>query len=208
MKKSTYLIGITGQIGTGKSLLSHYFQQMQVPVYQSDIQCKKLMNNNCFIKKEIIKYFGTQAYIKNNTINSVVISNIVFNNNPASYLKLLCKIIYPWMVLDFKIWQNYHHKKLYLIKDSALLFESGSYKNCDLMINITSSIDTIIKRVRKRSRLHVNQIINRLKLQIPNRYRIKYSNFIINNESDINYLKYKAKTIHNLIINKLKYGKR
>ncbi|WP_185872637.1 dephospho-CoA kinase [Blattabacterium cuenoti] len=207
MKLPTYLIGITGQIGTGKSVLSNFFNIMGIPVYQSDIYSKNLMNNNIFIKKQIIKYFGQQSY-KKNKINSIFISNIIFNNN-VSALKLLCKIIYPWMILHFQIWQNYHHKSLYLIKDSALLFESGSYKNCNLIINIHSSTDKILERVNKRSNLTYNQIINRLKLQITNRDRIKYSNFYIkNNESNINYLKYKAINIHNLIINKLKNGKR
>ncbi|WP_238786190.1 dephospho-CoA kinase [Blattabacterium cuenoti] len=199
------LIGITGKIGSGKSLFSSFFKKKGIPIYYSDKRGKILMNEIDYIKKNIIKYFGINSY-KKGKINRNYLSKIVFNDSIA--LKLLCTIVHPWISIDFKNWMFSMQKNaLYVIKESAILFESGNYKECDLIITIKSTMEKILDRIKKRDNLNENQIINRIKNQISNKKREKKSNIIVNNCSSITFLLKKADIIHNKII-KIKYGKR
>ncbi|WP_185865867.1 dephospho-CoA kinase [Blattabacterium cuenoti] len=203
-----FLIGITGKMGSGKSLFSSFFKKKGIPVYCSDKRGKILMNQTKIIKKNVIKHFGKDSY-KKEKINTTYLSKIVFNNSSA--LKLLCSIVHPWISIDFKNWISSVQKKtLYVIKESAILFESGSYKECDIIITVTSSVENMIERIIKRDNLNENQIINRLKNQISNKKREKKSHFIINNYSSATFLQKKADIIHKLLENlyKNQYGKR
>ncbi|WP_185855387.1 dephospho-CoA kinase [Blattabacterium cuenoti] len=202
------LVGITGKIGSGKSLLSSFFKKKGIPIYSSDNRSKILMNKISFIKNKIIKYFGKDSY-KNEKVNKNYLSNIIFNNYFA--LKLMCKIVHPWINLDFKKWIYTISKKkkniLYAIKESAILFESGSYKKCDTIITTISPMENMIKRVMKRDNITYIDIINRLKNQISNKKRKKKSNIIIYNYSSKIDLQEKAELIHNMIVKKIKkYG--
>ncbi|WP_341666265.1 dephospho-CoA kinase [Blattabacterium cuenoti] len=158
------------------------------------------MNQVKIIKQNIIKSFGKDSYRKNK-INKTYLSEIVFQNPIA--LKLLCTIVHPWVSLDFKQWISYiiriQKKTLYVIKESAILFESNSYKECDFIITITSPKKNMIKRIIKRDNINENQIINRLKNQISNRKREKKSNFVIKNYSSTYYLQKEADRIHKLL---------
>ncbi|WP_185881764.1 dephospho-CoA kinase [Blattabacterium cuenoti] len=201
-----FLIGITGKMGSGKSLFSSFFERKGIPVYSSDKRGKILMNKIDDIKKNIIKFFGEKSYEKNR-INTSFLSEKVFKDPIA--LKLLCSIVHPWVFLDFKNWILSQKKTLYFIRESALLFESGAYKNCDLIITLTSPMEIMIERVMKRDNLKEDQIMNRLNVQIPNREKIKNSNIIIENIQDISFLEKEAKKIHKVIISKIyKNGKR
>ncbi|WP_113738198.1 dephospho-CoA kinase [Blattabacterium clevelandi] len=201
----SFLIGITGNMGSGKSLFSSFFKKNGIPVYSSDQKSKILMNQKKLLKNNIIKYFGKKSY-KKNKINTKFLSKIVFKN--SIYLKLLCSIVHPWIFLDFKNW-IFSQNTLYSIKESAILFESGSYKNCDLIVTIISPIEKMIERIIKRDHLSEKKIMNRIKFQISDKEKIKNSNIIIENTQDISFLKKKTKEIHNKIIQKiLKNGKR
>ncbi|WP_185857175.1 dephospho-CoA kinase [Blattabacterium cuenoti] len=187
------LIGITGKMGSGKSLFSSFLKKKGIPVYCSDQKGKILMNQIGIIKQNIIKFFGKDSY-KKNKINKTFLSKIVFKNPMA--LKLLCKIVHPWVSLDFKQWMYMHKQHIYVIKESAILFESENYKECDFIITITSPKKNIIERVIKRDNLNEDQIMDRLKNQISDKKREKKSNFIIKNYLSICFLKKEANKIH------------
>ncbi|QIK16583.1 dephospho-CoA kinase [Blattabacterium sp. DPU] len=205
------LIGITGKMGSGKSLFSSFFKKKGIPVYHSDQRGKILMNKIEILKKNIIKYFGKNSYNKKkDKINKTYLSQIVFKNPIA--LKLLCNIVHPWIFLDFQQWMSSFSQKriIYVIKESAILFDTGSYKECDFIINVNSSNKNIIERIIKRDNLNENQIVNRLKNQISNEKREKKSDFIINNNYlSSYYLQYKSDRIHKLLEKLiLQHGKR
>ncbi|WP_262887072.1 dephospho-CoA kinase [Blattabacterium cuenoti] len=110
------LVGITGKMGSGKSLFTSFFCEKGVPIYYSDQRGKILMNQIEIIKQNIIKYFGKNSYDKKNQINKTYLSNIVFKYPTA--LKLLCNIVHPWVFLDFQQWISSltqdHKKKYYM----------------------------------------------------------------------------------------------
>ncbi|WP_185863103.1 dephospho-CoA kinase [Blattabacterium cuenoti] len=196
MAKKIKLIGITGRIGSGKSLFSSFFKKKGIPVYSSDQRGKILMNQIEIIKKNIIKSFGQDSY-KKNKINKTFLSKIVFKNSMA--LKFLCSIVHPWISLDFKQWMSAQKKNTYAIKESAVLFESRSYKECDFIITIISRQKDMIERIIKRDNLNENQITDRLNNQISNRIREKKSNLIIKNYLSTYHLKNEADRVHELL---------
>ncbi|AFJ90868.1 dephospho-CoA kinase [Blattabacterium sp. (Blaberus giganteus)] len=193
------LVGITGRMGSGKSLFSSFLKKKGIPVYYSDRRGKILMNQIILIKKNIIKYFGKDSY-KRNKINRFYLSEIVFQNPIA--LKLLCSIVHPWVSLDFKQWMfsvSIQKKIMYVVKESALLFESGSYQECDFVITITSSKKNMIERIIKRDNLNENQITYRLKNQISDKKREKKSNIIIKNYLSTHHLQKEAEKTHKML---------
>lgn len=208
---SFILIGITGKIGSGKSLFSSFFEKRGIPVYCSDKKAKILMNNNKIIQKNIIKHFGKNSYV-NEEINKNYLSKIVFKNPIA--LKILCSIIHPWVSMDFKKWISFlflkkkENKNFYVIKESAILFESGSYKECNNIITITSPLKKMMERIIKRDNLRENEIFDRLKNQISNKKRKKKSDIVIDNSTSVKNLKEQANKIYNTIFKVKKNGKR
>ncbi|WP_185849079.1 dephospho-CoA kinase [Blattabacterium cuenoti] len=201
--KKIKLVGITGKMGSGKSLFSSFFKKKGIPVYSSDQRGKILMNQIEIIKKNIIKYFGKNSYEKDK-INKFYLSKIVFKNPIA--LKLLCSIVHPWILFDFKQWissisrrKQIQKQTMYVIKESAILFESGSYKECDFVITITSPKENMIERIIKRDNLNENQIADRLKNQISNIKRENKSDFIIKNYLSTYHLQKEADITHKLL---------
>ncbi|WP_238785123.1 dephospho-CoA kinase [Blattabacterium cuenoti] len=192
------LIGITGNMGTGKTLFSSFLKKTGIPVYCSDDRGKILMNNQNVIKKNIIRSFGKESY-KKNKLNNFFLSKKVFSNPPA--LKLLCSIVHPWINLDFEKWKKNVsiNNPLYIIKESAILFESGFYKKCDIIITLTSSLNKKLERIINRNKLSEEDIINRLNNQkkFLKKEKIKESinNIVINNNSSKNELQDKANFI-------------
>ncbi len=194
------LIGVTGNIGTGKSLFSYFLKKKNIPVYCSDNRGKIIMNNNFYVKKNIKKFFGINSY-KNNKVNSNFLSKIIFNDKIA--LKYLCNVLYPYLQLDFKKWKiNLNKNYPILIKESSLLFETDNYKEFDVIISLYSSNKNKIERVYKRNKLSKYQIISRLKHQFTLDRIKKYSNFIVENNSSIKSLKNKTNDIYKKLIKK------
>ncbi|WP_185864329.1 dephospho-CoA kinase [Blattabacterium cuenoti] len=202
------LIGLTGKMGSGKSVFSSFFKKKGIPIYYSDKRGKILMNNIKTIQNSIIKNFGKKSYV-NNKVNKNYLSNIVFKNPVA--LKILCSIIHPWISFDFKKWiislkkKKNKNENFYVIKESAILFESGSYQECNNIITITSPLKKIIERIIKRDNLSEKEIFYRLKNQISNKKRKKISNIIVDNSTSFKDLKEQANNIYNntfLTINK------
>lgn len=195
-----YIVGITGGIGSGKSTFCNFFIKKNIPVYNSDLYAKLIMENIFYIKTEIIKYFGIESYI-NNKLNTYYLSNIVFSNKKN--LNIINSIIHPFVFLHFKKWISSISNFPYCIKETAILFESGLHKICNFIITIICPIKLKIKRLMIRNpSFRKEDIIKRIILQWPDYIKKKYSNLVINNILDINNLKLSVDKIHNILLKK------
>lgn len=193
-----YIVGITGGIGSGKSILSNFFLKKNIPIYNSDLYAKIIMEHFLCIKVKIIKFFGIKSYI-NNRLNVKYLSNKIFNNKIN--LNIMNSIVHPYVFLHFKNWINSLYNFPYCIKETALLFESGLYKICNFIITITCPIKLKIKRIMKRNpTLSEDDIIKRIIIQWPDSIKINYSNIVINNILNINKLKSISEKIHNILL--------
>lgn len=174
------LIGITGGIGSGKSLICKIFQALGIPVYYADDRAKWLMNNDESLRKEIIKHFGEDSY-KNEQLNRSYIAGKVFNNEKK--LELLNSLVHPAVGRDFFNWIKENDSAPYLIKEAALIFESGSYKNLNYVVNVYAPAELRVKRIMKRDPFRSReQIEDIIKKQATEEERIKHSDLVINND--------------------------
>ena len=171
------VIGLTGGIGSGKSTVSKIFEDNGIPIYNSDLIAKDLMNNNIDLKKKMISSFGTKSYI-DDKLNKPYISKLVFQNKKK--LKIINSIVHPYVLTDFKIWAENKISK-YVIYESAIIFESGSYKKNDFNILVISDLKKRIERVMKRDKLSKDDVLNRIKNQWNDEKKIPLCDFVINN---------------------------
>ena len=171
------VIGLTGGIGSGKSTVSKIFEDNGIPIYNSDLIAKDLMNNNIDLKKKMISSFGTKSYI-DDKLNKPYISKLVFQNKKK--LKIINSIVHPYVLTDFKIWAEKKISK-YVIYESAIIFESGSYKKNDFNILVISDLKKRIERVMKRDKLSKDDVLNRIKNQWNDEKKIPLCDFVINN---------------------------
>jgi dephospho-CoA kinase len=153
------IVGLTGGIGSGKTTVSKEFQKYSIKVYNSDLRAKFLMNNSTVLKKKLINNFGKEFYI-NDELNKSYISQIIFND-PIS-LKLINSMVHPEVFNDFNEWRRTLLEK-FVLYESALIFETGSYKLNDFNILVTCDHDLRVKRIIKRDGINeekINSIIN------------------------------------------------
>ena len=172
------IIGLTGGIGSGKTTIAKHIQSFGIPVYFTDDEAKKILELPEIIK-EITHAFGT-SIIENNTISKKRLSDLVFTS--PEKLKQLNAIIHPAVNSDFKNWLEINKKATFVVKESAILFESGAYKSCDKIITVIAPLETRILRVMKRDGTTREKVLDRINNQWTDEMRIAKSDFVIKNE--------------------------
>jgi dephospho-CoA kinase len=175
----TKIIGLTGGIGSGKTTIARYFKSLGIPVYISDDEAKKLMQSQEVIDK--VKSQFPVAITLNNTIDNKILAEIVFKN-PENLSKLNA-IVHPIVHEHFKNWVKSHSKEKIVIKEAAILFESGSYKDCDAIISVVAPLEQRINRVILRDNMTKEQIEYRVSNQWSDEQRIANSNYVIHNST-------------------------
>lgn len=174
----TKIIGLTGGIGSGKTTIANYLQSKGIPVYVSDIEAKKVMEFPDVIEK-IIFIFGKEITNESNGLDRKKLAEIVFNN--PEKLKQLNSIVHPEVKKHYENWVQEHKNYLFVVKETAILFESGSYKDCDVILNVTAPLETRIQRVIERDKTTREKVLSRIKNQISDEERNSKSTYVIEN---------------------------
>lgn len=189
------IVGLTGGIGSGKTTVASIFNKhFNIPVYISDIQAKKLISEDKEIQKEIEFFFGKEAFF-NGEYNRNYIGKIVFNN--PEKLKILNTIIHPRVQKNFLKWYK-EQKAPYVLKESAILFESGSNTDCRFVIGVIAPFEKRLERISQRDSMHFNDILKRMQQQKSDDFFKKNCDFIIEN-NDISQLLEICKLINSKI---------
>jgi len=176
-------IGITGGIGSGKTTICKFFELLNIPIYYADETSKYLLNNNLELKHKLIENFGNNLYDVNGLLNRSFFAKIIFSDKKL--LEKANSIIHPIVRNDYKKWcETYKHFD-YTIEESAILFESEINKDMDFVITVYTPINERIARVSKRDNLNKEQIMDRIKNQLPDEYKIKNSDFVIDNSNNV-----------------------
>ncbi|WP_348823302.1 dephospho-CoA kinase [Flavobacterium aestuarii] len=173
------IIGLTGGIGSGKTTVANEFASHGVPVYITDQEAKKIMQSDsvlCRVRDE----FGDSIF-ENNVLIRERLSEIVFNN--PQKLALLNSIVHPAVKQHFKKWLSEFQNISYIIYESAILFESGSYKDCDFIINVVAPLEIRIQRVILRDNTTREKVLERMKNQWNDEDKSSKSDFVIENTS-------------------------
>lgn len=172
------IVGLTGGIGSGKTTVAKQFKKLGVPIYIADDEAKKLMNRSKVIRRKLIALFGENAY-KNEKLNRAYLAKIIFNDK--SLLQKMNAIVHPKVANHFKRWLKKQDTP-YIIKEVAILFENGSYKQCDYVITVTAAIETRIERLLKRDETTVAKIEAIMNNQWQDDKKIALSQFVIKND--------------------------
>ena len=194
-------VGVTGGIGSGKSTVSRFFSALGVPVYDSDQRAKSLMQYDESIRSKIKIEFGDNAYHKNE-LNRSYLAEIVFKNE--SKLKQLNAIVHPVVKTDFINWLSQNSNAKLIIKEAAIMIESGAYKDLDKLIVVNASRNQKIKWIKQRDHLSLDDIENRIQNQLSDEIRNQYADFIIENNSGKMELKQQVLSIYNKLIDQPK----
>jgi dephospho-CoA kinase len=176
--KTMVRVGLTGGIGSGKSTVAHVFEILGIPVYYADKEAKRLMNEDPEIRKEVIKHFGEEAYA-DNLINRRFIAEIVFKDKEK--LQLLNSLVHPITIARAEEWMRWHQTP-YVIKEAALIFESGSQETLDYVIGVSAPLNIRIQRTMKRDEVSREEVMNRMRNQIQETIKMRLCDFVIRND--------------------------
>ncbi len=176
-------IGITGNIGSGKTTVSKIFELLGVPVFYADGQAKKVMTEDAVLVEAIRKTFGDEAYLADGSLNRKYISGIVFNNETE--LQKLNALVHPAVFRAFDIWAEVYKHKKYVLKEAALLFESGSDQQCDRAIVVSAALEVRVQRVMQRDKITEIEVLRREEKQMPQAEKEAKADYIIQNDGDM-----------------------
>jgi dephospho-CoA kinase len=172
--------GITGGIGSGKSIVCKVFELLGVPVYYADDKAKQILDENASVHNNIVETFGTGILSTDKKIDRKKLASIVFNDQEK--LSQLNGIVHPAVAADFIKWCEMHKHHSYILKEAAILFESGAYKNVDRIITVTAPLDIRIKRVMARDNVTQQDVTDRIARQMSDEEKISRSSWVINND--------------------------
>jgi dephospho-CoA kinase len=173
----TKIIGLTGGIGSGKTTIANEFLTLGIPVYIADDEARKLMQSAKVIDS-IRSVFG-DAIFENDILNREKLAGIVFSD--PEKLEKLNAIVHPAVKKHFDEWLLNHKDAPFVIYEAAILFESGGYKKCDLIISVVAPLETRIQRVMDRDKTTREQVLKRINMQWNDEKRISKSDFVIKN---------------------------
>lgn len=173
----TKIVGLTGGIGSGKTTIAAMFEKHGFPVYIADNQAKKIMAQHETITK-LVRAFGTEIIV-DQQISRKKLAEIVFKDQDQ--LEKLNAIIHPLVQDDFIKWLLTKRDFPFVIKESAILFESGSDHDCFKTIAVSAPAETRIERVMKRDLVSREDVVLRMGKQLTDQERESKANFTINN---------------------------
>ena len=168
-------IGITGNIGSGKSTVCRVFETLGIPVYYADAMAKKLIDSNSEIMSAYRRIFGNGIYIEGQ-LDRKRIADLIFEDK--TLLAKIEGIVHPAVYKDFEQWSE-KQKTSVVMLEAAILFESGGNKFVDKVIFVSSPENLRIERVAKRDRLSEQEIRNRIKNQWSEEQKIPMSHYVI-----------------------------
>ncbi|MDB4918079.1 MAG: dephospho-CoA kinase [Mucilaginibacter sp.] len=173
-------IGLTGNIGSGKTTVSKIFELLGIPVFYADDAAKKVMVTDQILIDSIKSTFGELSYFDDGTLNRKHIAGIVFNN--VEQLAKLNSLVHPATFRAFDEWIKEINNVPYILKEAALLFESDSYKMCDYSIMIQAPVEIRIKRVVQRDGLTREEVESRDSKQFSEDKKTQLADYIIKND--------------------------
>jgi dephospho-CoA kinase len=176
------VVGITGGIGSGKSTVCRVFQLLGIPVFNSDVEAKKLYTEDEFLKKEVVDLFG-KGLLTGGKLDHSKLASIVFNDPTA--LTELNKLVHPRVREKFKVWLSEQNAP-YILKEAAILIESGSYKECDAIILVIAPLIIKEKRLITRRGMSVEAIRERMAQQMSDEEKRPHCQYnIVNDEMEL-----------------------
>lgn len=179
-------IGVTGGIGSGKSVVCEIFRILGCKVYNSDERAKQLLDTDPKLRSKLITTFGENIYT-GQKVNRKALAEIVFRDSTS--LKKLNDLVHPAVFEDFDQWLKINGKEKYIIKEAAILFESGAYKNLDSIVLVYAPLELRIARVMKRDSVTRESVTARINNQMNDEEKLKMSDYVVQNDENSSLIK-------------------
>ncbi|MBP7477245.1 MAG: dephospho-CoA kinase [Chitinophagales bacterium] len=178
-RASTLKVGITGGIGSGKTTICNLFEDLGIPIYNADNRAKFLMHTDPSIVAALKSTFGGDIYNSEGILQRALLAKKVFNNHIE--LDKLNKIVHPRVRADFESFIESHKTYIYIIQESALMIETGAYKNMDAVVLVVADLETRINRVMERDHCSREEVLSRISNQMTDEEKTPFCQYIIHN---------------------------
>ena len=178
----TIKIGITGGIGSGKSMVSQLFELLNIPIYISDNEAKKLTLTNPYIRKELIALLGESIYLGDGELNKKQLASYLFSD--PKHIKQINAIIHPQVKADFRKWVLNQSSIKILGIESAILFEAGFRSEVDVSVMVYAPLEVRLARAMKRDKATKEEILKRIQAQMSDEEKVKGADYIIINDGE------------------------
>lgn len=172
-------VGVTGGIGSGKSLVCKLFEQLGVPVYYADQAATEIFYQT-EIQQQLVKTFGKEIQDTTGRVDRKMLADLVFAD--TNLLDKLNAIIHPAVALDVEKWNKHHAATPYVLKEAAILFESGTNKGLHKVVTVVAPVELRIARIEKSRGLLREEIESRMNTQLSDEEKMKRSDFVIYND--------------------------
>lgn len=188
-------IGITGGIGSGKSVVCDILRLHNIAIFDADKEAKLLNDKSKTIRKKLTSHFGNNIY-RDNKLNRKLFGELIFNNEEN--LKIANSIIHPEVANSFIKWCKHHSSSSIVAIESAILIEAGFKKHIDKLITVFAPEELRIKRIVNRDNINVSNIKARINNQISEEERIQSSDYLIYNDNTHSLILQVSEIIENL----------
>ena len=172
-------VGVTGGIGSGKSIVCKIFEVMGFPVFYADIEAKKCMVEDVDLIHGVKQLLGENAYI-NSELNRPYVANLIFADSELK--SKMDALVHPAVFRAFELWKSKQNADL-IFNESALLFETGSYNRFDEVILVVADLETRLERVMKRDQVSKESVVARIQHQMLDEHKLKMNPYVIENDS-------------------------
>lgn len=188
------IVGLTGGIGSGKSTVAEIFKSIGIPVYDADQNSKQLIDEEP-LQTKLVGLLGKEV-LTAGLIDRPKMASLIFNNEQL--LTQANALIHPSVGAHFDQWVQ-SQSRSYVLKEAAILFESGSYEQCDKVIVVTAPDEMRIKRVMKRNGISRDEVMARMKNQWPESEKVKRADYVIKNDLSKSLIKQVLKVHEDII---------
>ncbi|MCK5067866.1 MAG: dephospho-CoA kinase [Bacteroidales bacterium] len=174
-----FRVGLTGGIGSGKSLICSILEKLGVPVYYADAEAKRLMNSDPDLMTQIVELFGEQAY-RQGSLDRKYLAERLFGD--AEMLSAMNRVVHPAVHEDFKRWTNLQKEVPYVVEEAAILFESGAHGDLDYSVLAYAPVEIRISRVMDRDGTDRESVLKRMGHQLSEEEKKKLADHVIVND--------------------------
>lgn len=180
------IVGLTGGIGSGKTSVARIFSVLGIPVYEADEASKKLIDTDKGLQGQLIALLGDDI-VSDGKINRPLMAERIFND--SELLSQTNAIIHPAVAAHFQHWHQQYTQQPYIIREAAILFESGSYKDCDKVIVVSAPQEMRIARVMSRNDVSRQAVLERMSNQWPEADKLARADYVIYNDHSQSVIK-------------------
>jgi dephospho-CoA kinase len=174
-----FKVGVTGGIGSGKSIICNVFHHLGIPVYEADNEARRLMAEHESIRTGLMAFFGEEVF-QGEQLNRKYLAERIFSDQDARIF--VNSLVHPIVRKDFASWVLTRSGSPYVIEEAALLFETGAWKELDYNILIDADLETRIERIMERDGFNRSEVLARVASQIDPGKGKGYADFVIHND--------------------------